>query len=74
MGQKGNNFVKIFPQYFDKISKPKHAKFLFGQKGGGIDVYKKVFNQYSQKYKNREGAEKYFLFNNDGFMTSAPFI
>lgn len=34
----------------------------------------KLFNKYRNHVNNREKAEKYFLFSNDGYMTSHPFI
>ncbi len=34
----------------------------------------KLFDTYKRQVENREKAEKYFIFDKDGFMTSEPFI
>lgn len=50
-----------------------HAKHLLGLKAGSEKVAGKIMSQYQNKSKDREEAEKYFVFKKDGFMTSKPY-
>lgn len=70
---KGQQFVKIYPQYMEKAYSAVHAKFLFGQKGGGNNIVKKMLSQYKAKLPARETSQKYFEFDKDGYMHSVPY-
>lgn len=70
---KGQQFVKIYPQYMEKAYSAVHAKFLFGQKGGGNQIVKKMLTQYKSKLPERETSQKYFEFDKDGYMQSLPY-
>lgn len=57
----------------EKAYSAAHAKFLFGQKGGGNIIVKKMLNQYKTKLEDRETSQKYFDFDKDGYMQSLPY-